>query len=189
MFTNLTNSAKALLFYVIAFGLTVTAALLSPFLGQLTMLIHMYSPTMATLLMLLVVTRDGYSKTGWATLGLHRAGLRFWALALLGPLVVWGAVYGLVWSTSVADAVTPAGFMIAVFALDVVTGLGISSAFALGEEIGFRGYLLPRLMHLGTARALLLSGMLHGLWHFPLLLLTPIYPIQGSWFIIGPIIL
>jgi len=189
VFTNLSNSAKASVFYVFAFGLTLTASLLSPFLGELTMLIHMYTPTIATLLMLLVVTRDGYSKTGWATLGMHRAGLRFWALALVGPLVVWGAVYGLVWSTSVADAIMPAGFMLAVFALDVATGLGISSAFALGEEIGFRGYLLPRLMHLGTARALLLSGMLHGLWHFPLMLLTPFYPIQGSWFIIGPIIL
>jgi membrane protease YdiL (CAAX protease family) len=42
-------------------------------------------------------------------------------------------------------------------------------------------------MHLGIARALLLSGLMHALWHFPLLLLTPIYPIVGSWLVVGPI--
>lgn len=30
---------------------------------------------------------------------------------------------------------------------------------------------------------------MHALWHFPLLLLTPIYPIVGSWLIVGPIFL
>jgi uncharacterized protein len=45
------------------------------------------------------------------------------------------------------------------------------------------------LMHLGTTRALLLSGLLHAIWHFPLMLLTPVYPILGNWLIIGPIIL
>jgi uncharacterized protein len=189
MFTHLTNSAKAFLFYVLAFGMTVCVSLLYPLLGQAVMLLHMYTPTLSVLVMMLVVTRDGYSKAGWATLGLHRLGLRWWLLALVGPLVVLGAVYGLVWSSGVAQAVMPAGITLAVLSLDIITGLGISSGFALGEEIGFRGYLLPRLMHLGTTRALLLSGLLHASWHFPLMLLTPIYPIVGSWFIMGPIIL
>ena len=50
----------------------------------------------------------------------------------------------------------------------------------LSEELGFRGYVLPRLMHLGTTRALLLSGLLHGIWHLPLLLLTPYYHNDGN---------
>jgi membrane protease YdiL (CAAX protease family) len=65
----------------------------------------------------------------------------------------------------------------------------ISCGFALGEEIGFRGYLLPRLMPLGTTRALLLSGFLHGIWHFPLILIAGALPIAGSWLIAGPIFL
>jgi membrane protease YdiL (CAAX protease family) len=59
----------------------------------------------------------------------------------------------------------------------------------LGEEIGFRGYLLPRLMPLGTPRALLVSGLLHGIWHFPLILLTSALPINGTWLIAGPLFL
>ena len=189
MFTNLTNSAKAFLFYVLAFGMTVCVSLLAPLLGELTVFIHMYTPTLAVLIMMLVVTRDGYSKAGWATLGLHRLGLRWWLLALIGPLVVMSAVYGIVWNTGMAQFALPDGFTLAQLATNVATGIGISSAVGLGEEIGFRGYLLPRLTQLGTARALLLSGLMHALWHFPLFLLTPVYPILGNWLIVGPIIL
>jgi membrane protease YdiL (CAAX protease family) len=189
MFTNLTNSAKAFLFYVLAFGMTVCVSLLAPLLGELTVFIHMYTPTLAVVIMMLVVTRDGYSKAGWATLGLHRLGLRWWLLALIGPLVVMSAVYGIVWNTGMAQFALPDGFTLAQLATILATGIGISSAVGLGEEIGFRGYLLPRLTQLGTARALLLSGLMHALWHFPLMLMTPVYPILGNWLIVGPIIL
>src|SRR4051812_29867759 len=189
MLTNLTHSAKASLFFMIAFGLTVTVSLLYPLLGELTAYIHMFTPLLAVLIMLLVVTRDGYSKAGWAALGLHRTGLRWWVVALIGPLVLMSAVYGLVWSTGVAHAAWPDGYTLADLAAGLALGIATSSVVALGEEIGFRGYLLPRLMHLGTPRALLLSGLLHAIWHFPLMLLTPVYPILGNWLIVGPIIL
>jgi membrane protease YdiL (CAAX protease family) len=189
LFTNLTNSAKAFLFYAIAFGLTVMVSLLYPVIGEMAAFIHMYTPTLSVLIMMLVVTRDGYSRAGWATLGLHRLGLRWWSLALIGPLVVMSTVYGIVWNTTVAQFVVPNDFTLARLATNVAMGIGISSALGLGEEIGFRGYLLPRLTQLGTTRALLLSGLMHAIWHFPLMLLTPFYPILGNWFIVGPIIL
>jgi membrane protease YdiL (CAAX protease family) len=188
MLTNLTDSTKAFLFYVFAFGLTVTVSLLYPILGELTGYIHMYTPTLAVLMMMLVVTRDGYSKVGWATLGLHRLGLRWWVVALLGPPVAMSAIYGLVWSIRIAHAVVPDGlFTPAVLASMLTSGLGLSCAVALGEEIGFRGYLLPRLAHLGTTRALLLSGLLHALWHLPLMFLTPFIPVLGNWLIMIPV--
>jgi uncharacterized protein len=146
MFTHLTNSAKAFLFFVIAFGLTLTASLLAPLLGNALMIVHTLTPVLATLLMLLVVTRDGYTRAG-------------------------------------------SGFTLATVPLEFLVQLGIGSAFALCEALGFRGYLLPRLMDLGTSRALVVSGLLFGLWHFPLMLLTPVYPIFGSWLIVGPVVL
>jgi membrane protease YdiL (CAAX protease family) len=189
MSTHLSSSSKALLFFGIAFGLTLTASLLYPLLGDVTLLIHTYSPTLSVLIMMLVVTRDGYSKTGWATLGLHRLGLRYWVLALLGPLVLMSALYAIAWSSSVGQFVLPDGFTLPLLASNLSTGLAIAIVLALGEEIGFRGYALPQLMHLGPTRALLLSGLMFAAWHFPLLLLTPVYPIVGSWLIIGPILL
>ncbi|WP_395243507.1 CPBP family intramembrane glutamic endopeptidase [Agromyces sp. MMS24-K17] len=47
----------------------------------------------------------------------------------------------------------------------------INSVAAFGEEIGWRGWLLPSLRPIGTAWALVLSGAIWGLWHAPLILL------------------
>lgn len=40
-----------------------------------------------------------------------------------------------------------------------------------GEEFGWRGYLLPRLMPLGGFWAALLVGLIWGLWHAPIIFL------------------
>lgn len=45
------------------------------------------------------------------------------------------------------------------------------SVLAFGEEIGWRGWLVPALRPLGVWPALLLSGAIWGLWHSPLILL------------------
>jgi uncharacterized protein len=44
--------------------------------------------------------------------------------------------------------------------------------FALGEELGWRGYLLTRLMQSGWPFPILLSGLIWGVWHAPLFILT-----------------
>lgn len=46
----------------------------------------------------------------------------------------------------------------------------------LGEELGWRGYLLPRLLPLGQWPALLISGAIWGLWHAPVILMGYNYP-------------
>jgi membrane protease YdiL (CAAX protease family) len=144
----------------------------------------MFTPLAAVLLMLLVVTRDGYTRAGWRTLGLHRAGWGSWRLAVLGPLLVLGCTYTIVWSTGIGrlDLTNSQGMID--FLLNLVISLIIGSLFALAEEIGWRGYLLPHLLSLEPMRALLLSGLLHGLWHLPLMLLTPFYHASGNRFIV-----
>jgi len=52
---------------------------------------------------------------------------------------------------------------------------------ALGEEIGWRGWLLPKLMPLGAVPAILISGVIWGLWHAPLILLGYNYPGVPGW--------
>lgn len=47
----------------------------------------MLTPTVAMLLTLLVITRDGYTGAGWRSLGVHRFGWRAWRLAFLAPLL------------------------------------------------------------------------------------------------------
>jgi membrane protease YdiL (CAAX protease family) len=195
MFTHLTDRAKAFLFYGLAFGLTLSVSVLAPpLLGDTTVLVHMFTPLVAVALMLVVVTRDGYSRAGWLGLGVHRAGFRGWGLALLGPPLVLLFAYGIVWSAGVAAFAVPAGtssllVLLISQLLNIVIGIVIGGILAFGEEIGYRGYLLPRLLFLGPTRALLLSGLLHGLWHLPVILFTPYYHGAGNLLITLPLFL
>jgi membrane protease YdiL (CAAX protease family) len=62
-----------------------------------------------------------------------------------------------------------------------VAGL-INLPFAFGEEYGWRGYLLPALLPLGQWPALVLHGLVWGLWHAPVILMGynyPQHPITG----------
>lgn len=47
----------------------------------------------------------------------------------------------------------------------------INALLAFGEELGWRGFLVPALRQYGTWPALLISGGVWGLWHSPLILL------------------
>jgi membrane protease YdiL (CAAX protease family) len=47
----------------------------------------------------------------------------------------------------------------------------INALAAFGEELGWRGFLVPALRRYGTWTALLVSGAIWGLWHAPVILL------------------
>ena len=51
-----------------------------------------------------------------------------------------------------------------------------NSLFALGEELGWRGYLLAKLAPLGMSRASLLIGLIWGVWHAPAIFMGYNYP-------------
>lgn len=50
-------------------------------------------------------------------------------------------------------------------------GLLLNMIVTFGEEFGWRGYLLPRLAPLGGGWAALITGVIWGLWHAPLIVL------------------
>lgn len=61
--------------------------------------------------------------------------------------------------------------LILTFVLTTVAGMVTAIPIFVGEELGWRGYLLPRLVPLGVWPALVLCGVIQGLWHGPQLLI------------------
>src|SRR5215212_5967081 len=173
MFTKLTDTTKAAIFSVLVLCMSVGAALLIRMLdlpmGYGLATVWSFTPTVAALIMLLVVTREGYTKEGWKSLGLHRLGLSVWWVAFGVTLLITVAATAIVWATPLASFVVPEGgilnTLIGTLLIQVVI---LALTFSLGEEIGMRGYLQPRLMSLGRTRALLLVGLVWGTWHMPL---------------------
>ncbi|HEY5540264.1 MAG TPA: CPBP family intramembrane glutamic endopeptidase [Coriobacteriia bacterium] len=70
----------------------------------------------------------------------------------------------------------------------LAAGLSVNGVFAFGEEYGWRGWLMDELEPIGPVRANLLTGVLWGLWHAPLILMgfnfEP-YRIAGVFFMCG----
>ncbi|MFZ1399934.1 MAG: CPBP family intramembrane glutamic endopeptidase [Candidatus Promineifilaceae bacterium] len=193
MFSNLSDLKKAGLFYVLVMGLNVTQILIfraaAP-KAEIVVLTHMITPLLITILMLFVFTRDGVGQHGRFGLGLRRSGWRTWGLALLLPLLVLAVSYGLGWLSGAAALVVPTdGGGLPNLLINLIPGLLITTFFALWEEIGFRGYLLPKLLDLGPKRAVILSGFAHAFWHLPIMLLTPFYGAEGNHLLTIPIFL
>jgi CAAX protease family protein len=191
MVTKLNDTNKAIVFTVLATFMALTAGLTLNLLNVTSELLgaglYMLTPALATLLMLLLVTRDGLSREGWRSLGLHRLGLKAWWIALLSPLAVGVVAAALVWATPFASFSAPKdGLLDAV--LNFLVGVVLSTlTFSLGEELGWRGYLLPRRLSMGRTRALVLVGLVWSLWHMPLIFLTPVYHAGGNKFVVLPL--
>src|SRR5712692_4975677 len=110
-----------------------------------------------------------------------RAGGRMTLLAWLFPLAVGALAYGLAWSTGLAvfkrpdvpglPAVTaPVAAFALLLAIRLTIGVPIAALAAAGEEIGWRGYMLTRLIEAGVPRPIFVSGLIWAGWHLPLIL-------------------
>ena len=113
MFKTLTDTSKAAIFSGLVLILAVAAALAIKALGlastaRLWAMVWSSTPALATVIMLLVVTRDGRSRQGWRSLGLHRLGLRLWPIAIFGTLLITVVASAVVWLTPLASVVVPA---------------------------------------------------------------------------------
>lgn len=142
------------------------------------MIALMWVPALASFITR-AVRREGFADVSFRIGG--GSGMRAIGAALVLPAAVGAVAYGAAWIIGLAQFVIPAGgwFLgvepgILRFALSVATatvvGGSIGMITAAGEEFGWRGYLLPRLVQAGVPWPLVVSGVIWGLWHVPAIL-------------------
>jgi membrane protease YdiL (CAAX protease family) len=148
---------------------------------------YMWAPALGNILTRLI-TREG-----WKDVGLRphfKKGWPYWlagwflpALMTLFGAVLFFVIFPRYFDSSLAlvhkqTAASPALSALSPWlfvALQLVAGVLVSpianSLATFGEEFGWRGYLLPKLMPLGGRKAMLLIGIIWGVWHWPVILM------------------
>jgi len=174
-------------------GLLVYFALLIPFSiicyvfasttrNVLIIPVLMSTPAVSSIIARLAL-REGVADVSFRLGG--RRGLGALLVALLLPTGIGLLAYGTGWITGLTPFIAPPlGFfqqllpahgaspallflVSLLFTMTIVTLFGIPGAF--GEELGWRGYMLTRLIDAGLPKPILLSGLIWGVWHVPLI--------------------
>ncbi len=172
---RLNDRAQAVLYIVLVLGGAVGVVVMSWYR------LLMFVPTLAALVMMLLIGRDGYTRNGWRRLGLGRAGVRAWAAAVLLPIAALGSGYLAAVATGLATyAPLPGMSGLSLILNYLVLVAFYTFTFSLGEELGWRGYLVPRLMAFGRMRGHLIGGLAWAAFHYPVMFLSDLYLAEGN---------
>jgi membrane protease YdiL (CAAX protease family) len=138
----------------------------------------MWSPAVASIVARLAL-REGFAdvsfrwnwSVGWRSL------LLAWSL----PILIGALAYGGAWAVGLARFEVPAEIrarypdapgavlFLSNLGVNLTLGVLIGALSAAGEEIGWRGFMLTRLIEASVPRPVLVSGLVWGLWHLPLI--------------------
>jgi membrane protease YdiL (CAAX protease family) len=133
----------------------------------------MFAPGLASIITRLV-RREGFADVSFRLRGNRMRSAYLLAFAL--PLVVGGIAYGFAYLIGLAKFAPPPfpvamGSPLAQFGVillfGTVAGLLLGFPTSTGEEVGWRGYLLPRLIQARVAQPILLTSLIWGVWHLP----------------------
>jgi hypothetical protein len=164
--------------------------------GQYLIAAVMWVPAITAIITIKFITSEGFAITR----------LRFgsWKPYLTSSLIIplcFAIIYGISWmlglgqpdwqmkyflnvllpqepSGNISSLPSPLLILPAIFIGSVVVVPLFNGLLGLGEELGWRGYLLPKLLPLGKTKAYIILGVIWGLWHLPLILIGFTYPDQ-----------
>lgn len=182
--------------WLVALPLWLDGGLENPLVGVL-LPVMMYTPALAVLIVMLVMRPipkgERLRFLGMWPLRPAKRVIGLSVLGLLGPIALivlsvlvaafcgWVRLdlvgfsgYSEALAASLPDGVeTPPAAVLVVIQLVSIpfAAATINAVMAFGEELGWRGFLVPALRPLGTWPALLVSGAIWGLWHSPVILL------------------
>ncbi|EOQ15665.1 CAAX amino protease [Bacillus cereus B5-2] len=148
--------------------------------------VYMFTPALSSILTRIIL------KEGFKDVSFSLGNLKIWkgiGFALLIPMIICGITYSIAWLSGIAGFQHPEGGMLEpiynMLGLQYVTApfsfiylVVLSGIFgsllglipALGEEMGWRGYMLTRLVDAEFSRPILISGLIWATWHVPIVI-------------------
>ncbi|TXR60295.1 CPBP family intramembrane metalloprotease domain-containing protein [Bacillus sp. AY18-3] len=146
--------------------------------------VYMFTPAISSILTRIIL------KEGFKDVSFSLGNLKIWkgiGFALLIPIIICGITYSIAWLSGIARFQHPEGGMLEpiynMLGLQYVTApfsfiylVVLSGIFGsllnlipvLGEEMGWRGYMLTRLVDAEFSRPILISGLIWATWHIPI---------------------
>ncbi|MFY9916659.1 MAG: type II CAAX endopeptidase family protein [Nocardioidaceae bacterium] len=185
-----TNPKREVAAYIaVALSLATAVAAALPH-ANINLLLSVLVPTVTVTILTFTITPRGKRRELWEGFGLGRAGLKTWPSALAIPFVLCAAAYGTAVAVGAGRLDVHLDGLPWSWVINVVIGAVIGTVIILGEEIGWRGYLLPRMQHLMTdkRRAALATGFVHGCFHLPLILIATTYDTGVPRWVAAPVV-
>ncbi len=115
-----------------------------------------------------------------ANFGLKLGSLKDWVFTFLSIVLLTGLPFSILWLTGISSFILPEDVLtrfqnpilslLYFLILSLPVRILISSILGLGEEIGWRGYLYPKLKENYPKLASILTGLVWVFWHLPLII-------------------
>lgn len=198
------NKKALLIFLSITFGATIALLFAARNLGfsligtpalaaQLVLLVAMFIPAIAT-----IITQWLVVKKPLRELGFKAGNWKMYVKAYFLICALFVINYAITWAFVMKPDFTLAAFVnqygitggLPMPAWQMIVFLSITTFVlapifnlipSLGEEIGWRGFLLPHLEPLGKVKAMVISSMIWALWHTPMILLLGFFYGEQVW--------
>jgi membrane protease YdiL (CAAX protease family) len=138
----------------------------------------MWCPGIAALLTS-ILHKKNLNDFGW---GLGKPS--YLVLSYLLPLAYSFIAYFIVWSFRLGGFQRNLNLeFFEFFVISATLGILVSSLSSLGEEIGWRGFLVPELANITTfTKTSFISGVIWSVWHYPLILFADYNAGTSAWF-------
>jgi membrane protease YdiL (CAAX protease family) len=166
---------KIVVFLTLTFAFSAVAYLFMAMTGTTrdVALGWMWSPGLAALLTQ-IISRERLRDLGWKW-----PAARYLLIGYLVPLGYAAIIYGSVWALGLGGFQPQPPARLMSFA---ILGLAFACLAGLGEEIGWRGLLIPELTRITSfTKAALLTGLIWAAWHYPAILFADYHSAAPRW--------